>query len=57
MSREETPFKIHIKTVKTKDFEKYRAVEKEKTVSGIIPNIDRKDMCIEMSKLKKHFIK
>ena len=44
-------------TVKTKDFEKYPAVEKEKTVSGIIRNIDRKDMYIEKSILKKHFFK
>ena len=44
-------------TVKTKDLEKYPAVEKEKTVSGIIRNIDRKDMYIEKSILKKHFFK
>ena len=44
-------------TVKTKDFEKYPAVEEEKAVSGIICNIDRKDIYIEKSISKEHFIK
>lgn len=43
-------------TVKNKDFEKYPAVEEEKSISGIIRNIDRKDIYIEKSILKEHFI-
>ena len=44
-------------TVKNKDFEKYPAVEEEKSISGIIRNIDRKDIYIEKSMSKEHFIK
>ena len=44
-------------TVKTKAFEKYPAVEEEKAVSGIIRNIERKDIYIEKSISKEHFSK
>ena len=43
--------------MKTNDLEQYPAVKTEKTVSGIIWNIDRKDINIGKSILKENFIK